>query len=155
MGNNYYRPSWDEYFLSIAKAVSSRSTCFRNKVGAVIVKNKEIVSTGYNGAPTYQKNCLEIGNCYRNVNNIESGTQLERCRAVGSHAESNAVVLAAKNGHSTNGATIYIVGHKMICNQCKAIIANAGIIRVVLQNQDGSIMEFTPEKDWKIHPIDE
>lgn len=152
---NFKRPDWDEYFLAIAKTVATRSTCFRNKVGAVIVRNKEIVSTGYNGAPTYQKNCLEIGNCFRNINKIESGTQLERCRAVGSHAESNAVVLAAKNGHSTNGATIYITGHRMICNQCKAIIANSGITRVVLQKPDGIIEEFYPEKDWKIHPIDE
>jgi len=148
------RPGWDEYFLEIAKTVSSRSTCFRNKVGAVIVKDKEIISTGYNGAPSYQKNCLEIGYCYRNKNNIVSGTSLELCRAVGSHAESNAVVLAAKHGHSTNQATLYIVGHKFICNQCKAIIANAGIKRVVLKTIDGEIQEFFPEKDWNIHPID-
>lgn len=148
------RPSWDEYFLDIAKTVSTRSTCFRNKVGAVIIKDKEIISTGYNGAPSYQKNCLEIGYCYRNKNNISSGTSLELCRAVGSHAESNAVVLAAKHGHSTNGATLYIVGHKFICNQCKAIIANAGIKRVVLKTVDNNILEFYPEKDWNIHPID-
>ncbi|MFN3411121.1 MAG: deoxycytidylate deaminase [Exilispira sp.] len=148
------RPSWDEYFIEIAKTVSSRSTCFRNKVGAVIVKDKEIISTGYNGAPSYQKNCLEIGYCYRNRNNITSGTSLELCRAVGSHAESNAVVLAAKHGHSTNGATLYIVGHKFICNQCKAIIANSGIKRVLLKTINGEILEFFPEKDWAIHPID-
>jgi dCMP deaminase len=152
--SNIKRPSWDEYFLAIARTVSTRSTCFRNKVGAVIVKNKEIISTGYNGAPTYQKNCLELGNCYRNLHSIPSGTQLERCRAVGSHAESNAVVLAAKNGHSTNGGTIYITGHRFICNQCKAIIANAGIVRVVLQDTEGNIKEFIPERDWSIHPID-
>lgn len=148
------RPSWDEYFIEIAKTVSSRSTCFRNKVGAVIVKDKEIISTGYNGAPSYQKNCLEIGYCYRNRNNITSGTSLELCRAVGSHAESNAVILAAKHGHSTNGATLYIVGHKFICNQCKAIIANSGIKRVLLKTINGEILEFFPEKDWTIHPID-
>jgi len=103
-----YRPSWDEYFLNIAKVVSSRSTCFRNKVGAVIVKDKAIISTGYNGAPKYQHHCMEIGYCYRQDLNIASGAQLETCRAVGSHAESNAVALAARNGHSTNDATIYV-----------------------------------------------
>ncbi len=148
------RPSWDQYFFEIAKAVATRSTCFRNKVGAVIVKDKEIISTGYNGAPSYQKNCLEIGYCFRNKNNIASGKSLELCRAVGSHAESNAVILAAKHGHSTNGATLYIVGHKFICNQCKAIIANSGIKRVLLKDLEGNIFEYFPEKDWSIHPID-
>ena len=69
------RPDWDEYFFAIAQTVSSRSTCYRNKVGAVIVKDKEIISTGYNGAPSYQKNCLEMGFCYRDKNNILSGTE--------------------------------------------------------------------------------
>ncbi len=77
------RPDWDQYFLNIAKAVAERSSCLRNHVGAVIVNNKDIISTGYNGAPQFQKNCLEIGKCYRNDNKIKSGTQLERCRAVG------------------------------------------------------------------------
>jgi|UPI0003A9EF60 dCMP deaminase len=148
------RKSWDEYFLDIAEMVASRSTCFRNKVGAVIVRDKVIVSTGYNGAPTHQPNCLEIGYCYRDRHNIPSGTQLERCRAVGSHAESNAVVLAARNGHSTAGATIYVVGHKLICNQCRAIIANAMIERVVQRKPDGSIEIILPAQDWVRHPID-
>lgn len=148
------RPTWDEYFIQIAETVSKRSTCYRNKVGAVIVKDKEIISTGYNGAPSYQKNCLEIGYCYRDKHNIKSGTSLELCRAVGSHAESNAVVLAAKHGHSTNEATLYIVGHKFICNQCKAIIANSGIKRVIMKTIEGEIKEFFPLEDWKIHPID-
>ena len=149
------RPSWDQYFLNIAKSVATRSSCLRNQVGAVIVRDKDIISTGYNGAPQYQKNCLEIGYCYRNKNNIPSGTQLEKCRAVGSHAEANAISLAARNGHSTNGGTIYIVGHNFVCNQCKALIANANIKRVVLLKTDGSVVEFYPEKDWNIHPIDE
>ncbi len=148
------RPSWDQYFLEIAKAVASRSSCLRNKVGAVIVQDKDIISTGYNGAPTHQRNCLEIGNCYRNINNITSGTQLERCRAVGSHAESNAISLAARNGNSTRGATIYIVGHYFCCNQCRALIANAGISRVVLEDPKGVRSEFIPENDWRVHPID-
>ena len=148
------RPSWDEYFLDIAKVVAERSSCLRNKVGAVIVIDKDIISTGYNGSPQYQKNCLEIGFCYRNKNSILSGTQLERCRAVGSHAESNAISLAARNGHSTNKATIYIIGHNIVCNQCKALISNANITRVVLLNIKGETIEFNPEKDWCIHPVD-
>lgn len=149
------RPNWDEYFIEIAKVVAKRSSCLRNKVGAVIAHNKDIISTGYNGAPKHQKTCLEIGFCYRNQNNIKSGTQLERCRAVGSHAESNAICLAARNGHSTNDATIYVVGHTAICNQCKALIANANIKRAVLVKPDGTTEVFIPETDWLIHPIDQ
>ena len=149
------RKSWDEYFLDIADMVASRSTCFRNKVGAVIVKDKVIIATGYNGAPTHQPNCLEIGNCYRDRHRIKSGTQLERCRAVGSHAESNAIVLAARNGQSTSSGTIYIVGHGFICNQCKAIIANAKIDRVVQRIINGKVEEVIPSRDWTIHPVDQ
>ncbi len=149
------RPDWDEYFINIAKVVSERSSCLRNKVGAVIVKNHDIISTGYNGAPQFQKNCLEIGYCYRNNNNIKSGTQLERCRAVGSHAESNAISLAARNGHSTDMAQIYIVGHTNVCNQCKALISNANIKKVILLTPSGERHEFIPERDWQIHPIDQ
>ncbi|HPC36850.1 MAG TPA: dCMP deaminase family protein [Candidatus Marinimicrobia bacterium] len=149
------RKTWDEYFLDIAEMVASRSTCFRNKVGAVIVRDKVIVSTGYNGAPTNQPNCMEIGYCYRDRHQIKSGTQLERCRAVGSHAESNAVVLAARNGQSTAGATIYVVGHKSICDQCKAIIANAKIERVVMRNLDRQIEIVKPSVDWTVHPVDQ
>jgi len=148
------RPTWDEYFLNMAKLVATRSSCLRNHVGAVIVKDKDVISTGYNGAPKYQKNCLEIGWCYRDKNGITSGTQLERCRAVGSHAESNAIALAARNGHSTSDTTIYVVGHDFICNQCKAQIANAEIRRVVMRNTKGQVMEFYPAKDWTVHPVD-
>ena len=149
------RPDWDNYFLNIAKVVAERSSCLRNHVGAVIVHNKDIVSTGYNGSPQYQRNCIEIGYCYRNKHNILSGTQLEKCRAVGSHAESNAISLAARNGHSTDNSTIYIVGHNFICNQCKALIANANIIKVVLLSTKNELFIYDPKKDWKIHPIDE
>jgi deoxycytidylate deaminase len=88
------RPTWDEYWLGFAEQASKRSTCFRNKVGAVIVKDKEIVSTGYNGAPFYQPNCQEIGYCYRKKHQIKSGTNLELCRASGAHGEANAVTFA-------------------------------------------------------------
>ena len=149
------RPDWDTYFLNMARLVATRSSCLRNQVGAVIVYDKDVISTGYNGAPKYQKNCLEIGWCYRDRHNIASGTELEKCRAVGSHAESNAIALAARNGHATRGTTIYIVGHNKICNQCKAQIANAEIHRVVLRDPEGKIHEFFPERDWTVHPIDQ
>ena len=148
------RPDWDEYFLNIAEMASARSSCWRKQVGAVIVRGVDIISTGYNGAPRYQKNCLDIGSCYRDAYNILSGTQLETCRAVGAHAESNAIALAARNGHSTDGTTLYLVGHEYVCNKCKAQIANAGILRVVLRKNSGEIEEFTPAKDWTIHPVD-
>jgi dCMP deaminase len=148
------RPGWDEYFLNIAKVVAGRSSCLRRKVGAVIVHDKDIVSTGYNGAPQYQKNCLEIGFCYRDKYGILSGTQLENCRAVGSHAESNAIALAARNGHATAGSTVFIAGHDFVCHQCRAQIVNANIKRVVLEHPDGSIEEWLPERDWTVHPID-
>jgi dCMP deaminase len=149
------RPDWDSYFLQIAKVVATRSSCLRRQVGAVIVQDKDIISTGYNGAPAYQKNSIEYGFCYRDKHDIPSGTHLELCRAVGSHAESNAIVLAARNGHSTANGTIYVFGHNFICNQCKAMIANAWIKRVVLERPDGSVEEFFPEADWTIHPVDQ
>jgi len=154
------RPSWDEYFLEIAKVVSTRSTCFRTKCGAVIVKDKKILSTGYNGSPRYQKNCAEIGFCYRNKNNIKSGTELEKCRACGCHAESNAIALASRDGSATNDSIMYMYGNKDICTMCKGIIANAGIIKVIMKTTDGycglqsEIKTYIPEKDWTIHQID-
>lgn len=148
------RPDWDHYFIEIAKVVSTRSTCYRAKCGAVIVKDKYVISTGYNGASRFQKNCQEIGFCYRNKHNIKSGTQLERCRAVGCHSETNAIAMAAKGGHPTSGATMYVYGNTNICNQCRGQIANAGIVRVVYLNNEGKLAEIIPERDWTIHPID-
>lgn len=156
MENNKHntRPNWDNYFLEFAKVSSTRSVCFRSHCGAIIVKDKAVVSTGYNSSPKYIQNCEEIGYCYRNKHEIQSGTQLEKCRAVGSHAESNAIALASKLGHSTDKATMYVYGNTMICNQCRGMIANAGIIRVVYMDKNGKIIEIIPEKDWNIHPID-
>jgi dCMP deaminase len=149
------RPDWDKYFLNIAKEVSKRSSCIRAQVGAVIVNEKDIISTGYNGAPQFQENCLKKNDCYRKNNKIKSGTQLEKCRAVGSHAESNAICLAARNGHSTDGSTIYIVGHNFVCAQCKAMIANAKIRKVVLLDLFEKVNVFYPGMNWRVHPIDE
>lgn len=144
----------DKYYISKALEVAEYSTCFKNHVGAIIVKYNKIISTGFNGTPDYQKNCIEIGFCYRNRHNIESATELERCRAVGSHAESNAISFAAKKGISINNAIIYVVGHNTICNQCKAMIANSGIKQAILMKQDNEIIKYSPKNDWNIHPVD-
>lgn len=121
------RVSWDEYFMNIAEMVKTRSTCMRRQVGAVIVKDKQIVATGYNGAPTGLAHCTEIGYCERERNNIPSGQRHEMCRA--NHGEGNAIAQAAKIGVSVNGATIYVTTHP--CVICAKMIINAGIRRIV------------------------
>ena len=97
------RPSWDEYFIEITRLVAKRSTCLRRQVGAVIVKDKNILATGYNGAPAGTAHCLDIG-CLREKLNIPSGERHELCR--GLHAEQNAIIQAAKHGTSIEGATL-------------------------------------------------
>ena len=124
---NMSRVSWDEYFMNIAEMVKTRSTCMRRQVGAVIVKDKQIVATGYNGAPTGLAHCTEIGYCERNVQNIPSGQRAELCRA--NHAEANAVAQAAKLGVSVDRATIYVTTHP--CVVCAKLLINAGIERIV------------------------
>lgn len=120
------RPSWDEYFMEIIQVVKKRSTCLRRKVGAVIVKDKRILSTGYNGAPTGLKHCSETG-CLRDKLKVPSGQRHELCR--GLHAEQNAIVQAANSGVSLEGATIYVTNQP--CVVCAKMIINAGIKRVV------------------------
>ncbi len=121
------RPSWDEYFMKIARLVSERSTCLRRKVGAIIVSNKRIVSTGYNGAPRGLDHCLDIG-CLREKLGIPSGERHELCR--GAHAEQNAIIQAASSGNSMEGATMYCTTAP--CSTCSKMIINAGIERLVL-----------------------
>ena len=120
------RPDWDSYFLMIALVASARSTCLRRHVGAVIVRDRYIVSTGYNGAPQCIEHCSEIG-CMREKLGIPSGERHEMCR--GSHAELNAIAQAAKIGVSTDGATI-LCTHEP-CSFCSKAILNAGIKEVV------------------------
>ena len=120
------RPTIDEYFMNIAKVVATRSTCLRHHVGAVIVRDKRIISTGYNGSPKGLKHCLDIG-CIRDQESIESGTKVEICRAI--HAEQNAIIQAALHGTSTEGATLYCTHQP--CIICAKMIINAGIIKVV------------------------
>lgn len=120
------RPTLDEYFMEIAGIVAKRSTCLRNQVGAVIVKDKRILSTGYNGAPVNLEHCLDIG-CIRQQNNIASGTRHELCRAV--HAEQNAIIQAALHGVSIEGSTVYCTHQP--CILCAKMLINSRIEKVV------------------------
>ena len=120
------RPSWDSYFMQLAFVVAGRSTCLRRQVGAVMVKEKQILSTGYNGSPSGLLHCDEVG-CLRQSLNVPSGERHEICRAV--HAEQNALVQAAKHGVAIDGADLYTTLQP--CVQCTKMIINAGIQRVV------------------------
>ncbi|VVB98963.1 tRNA-specific adenosine deaminase [uncultured archaeon] len=120
------RPSWDEYFMNIAKEVAMRSNCVKRKVAAVIVRDKRIVSTGYNGTPRGVKNCNE-GGCPRCNSFAKGGTQLDECLC--SHAEENAIVQAAYHGIAINGGTIYTTYSP--CLTCSKMIINAGLKKVV------------------------
>jgi len=120
------RPDIDEYFLKIASVVAERSTCRRHHVGAVAVKDKHILATGYNGAAAGLKDCLELG-CLRDEMNIASGTRHEICRAI--HAEQNVIIQAALHGVSLEGATIYVTHSP--CVLCAKMLINARIKRFV------------------------
>ncbi len=124
------RPSWDEYFMQIVELIKTRSTCIRRQVGAVIVKDKRILATGYNGAPVGCKHCSEVG-CMREKLNIPSGQRHELCRAI--HAEQNAIVQAAYSGISVNGATLYVTNQP--CVLCAKLAINAGIVRIVFNGE--------------------
>ena len=119
------RPSWQEYFTDITRLVASRSTCCRRKVGAILVKNKRILATGYNGAPTGVPHCLDVG-CLREELGVPSGERHELCR--GLHAEQNAILQAAHHGVSIDEADIYCTN--LPCIICTKMIINAGIRRV-------------------------
>ncbi len=141
------RPSWDEYFMEIVELIKERSTCLRRKVGAVIVKDKRILATGYNGAPTNCRHCSEVG-CLRDKLNVPSGQRHELCR--GSHAEQNAIVQAAKHGISIDGGTIYVTDQP--CVICTKMIINAGIKRVVFRGDypDKLSMELLNEAQLEV-----
>ena len=121
------RPDWDQYFMEIAKVVSTRSTCLRRSVGAVIVKNRQIVATGYNGTPKDLPHCAEVG-CLREQLNVPSGKMHELCRGI--HAEQNAVVQAAYHGVSVNGGTVYCTHQP--CVVCTKILIIPALIRICL-----------------------
>lgn len=120
------RISWDEYFLKIAMLVAERSTCRRHHVGSVIVRNKRILTTGYNGAPKDVKDCIALG-CLRDENDIESGTRHEMCRAT--HAEQNAIIQGGLHGVTIENSTMYCTHSP--CILCAKMLVNAGIKKFV------------------------
>ena len=123
------RPDWDIYFLDIIEVVSRRSTCRRRSVGAGLVRDRRILATGYNGAPSKLKHCLDIG-CLREQLNVPSGERHELCR--GLHAEQNVIIQAALHGVITKGSTLYCTNHP--CVICAKMIINAGIVRIVIRD---------------------
>ena len=123
------RPDWDTYFLEIVELVSKRSTCCRRAVGSGLVRDHRILATGYNGAPSKLKHCLDIG-CLREQLKIPSGERHELCR--GLHAEQNAVIQAALHGVNTKGSTLYCTNHP--CVICAKMIINAGVVRIVIRD---------------------
>lgn len=123
------RPSWDEYFLEVADLVSKRSTCLRRRVGAVLVKDKKILATGYNGAPSGIKHCSDTG-CIRQKLHIPSGQRHELCR--GLHAEQNVLLQAAFYGVSTKGSVLYATNQP--CIICAKMLINAGIEAIVISS---------------------
>jgi dCMP deaminase len=123
------RPNWDTYFLDIVELVSRRSTCLRRAVGAGLVRDKRILATGYNGAPSKLQHCLDIG-CLRDQQNVPSGERHELCR--GLHAEQNAIIQAALHGVNTKDSTLYCTNHP--CVICAKMIINAGISRIVIRD---------------------
>jgi dCMP deaminase len=141
------RPAWDDYFLDIVGLVAKRATCLRRSVGAALVRDRRILSTGYNGAPSGLRHCLEIG-CLRELNHIPSGERHELCR--GLHAEQNAIIQAAHHGVSVDGSTLYCTNHP--CIICAKMIINAGIVRIVVAGEyrDHLAEEMLAESDIEV-----
>jgi dCMP deaminase len=155
------RVSKIDYYMNITKEVARRSTCFRATHGSIIVKDDQIISTGYNGAPRKTKDCLERGNCLRDELSIPSGQRYEMCRSV--HAEQNAIINSARAGVSLLGGTIYLYSEKLgkagssqmidalPCFICKKMIINSGLKDMVASRADGSYKVYQIEdwaKDW-------
>jgi dCMP deaminase len=153
------RPSKIKYYLNIAAEVAKRGTCQRRRFGAVIVRQDQIISTGYVGAPRGAKNCIEMDVCPRTKLNIPSGQRYELCRSV--HAEANAIINAARAGVSLLGGIMYLYGENSDgslikdlrpCQMCRRMIINAGLERVILLDKEG-IKEFNPS-DWLVEELD-
>lgn len=148
--SKHKRPSWDEYFLEVAGLVSKRSTCLRRSVGAVLVKDKKILATGYNGAPSGVKHCIDIG-CLREKLKIPSGQRHELCR--GLHAEQNVILQAALHGISTKGSCLYVTNQP--CMICAKMLINAGIGEIIISGgyPDEMAEKFLKEAKVKIRKL--
>ena len=155
----------ENYYLDIAETVLERSTCLRRCYGAIIVKNDEIVSTGYNGAPRGRKNCMDLGYCTREAMNIPSGQRYELCRSV--HAEMNAIISAARR--DTLGSTLYLAGREAStgellhdatsCSMCRRLVINAGLEKVVIRRTQTEfdvveVADWIAEDDLLAPPLD-
>ncbi|MBR1969714.1 MAG: cytidine deaminase [Clostridia bacterium] len=142
------------YYLDIAQTVLERGTCLRRNYGSIIVKNDEIISTGYTGAPRGRKNCMDLGECRRAKLNVPRGERYEICRSV--HSEANAIISAPRR--DMIGATLYLVGRDATsgelvhdatsCAMCKRLIINAGIENVIVRNTNDEYTVINVEKDW-------
>ncbi|MCU0651522.1 MAG: cytidine/deoxycytidylate deaminase family protein [Candidatus Omnitrophica bacterium] len=146
----HVRPTWDEYFLEVAGLVSKRATCLRRKVGAVLVRDKKILATGYNGAPSGLKHCLDI-ECIREKLKIPSGQRHELCR--GLHAEQNVLLQAALHGTSTKESVLYVTNQP--CSICAKMLINAGIREIVIADgyPDEMAGKFLREAKIKIRKV--
>jgi len=155
------RPSKIEYYLSIARKIAERSTCLCFNGGAIIVRDDQIVATGYNGAPRKTLDCMERKECLRRKLKIPSGERYELCRSV--HAEQNAIINAARAGVSILGGTMYLHGYRIFggkvepsdmfpCFICKKMVLNAGLEKVVCSTKDGKFRVFNVSEwsdDWQ------
>ena len=147
------RTSKENYYLDIAETVIKRSTCLRRQYGAIIVKNDEIIATGYNGAPRGRRNCSDLGYCTREAMRVPRGERYELCRSV--HAEANAIISAARR--DMVGGTLYLVGRDAqtgellgdatSCSMCRRLVINAGLERVVIRRTETEF-EVIPVADW-------
>lgn len=144
------RPDWDQYFMEIASVVATRSTCKRRKVGALLVSNKRILTTGYNGTPSGLKHCAEVG-CLREELKVPSGERHELCR--GLHAEQNAIIQAAIHGVKIKDAVLYCTHYP--CAVCSKMLINAGVSSVVLSENypDDLAKKFFSEAGIKVRFI--
>lgn len=141
------------YYLDLAEVVSQRGTCLRKHYGAIIVKNDEVISTGYVGAPRGRKNCTDLGECVREKLNIPRGERYELCRSI--HAEANAIISASRD--KMIGSTLYLTGidvtnktyveNSTCCSMCKRLVINAGIERVYLRDSKETY-RYTDVQDW-------
>ncbi len=157
------RTTKNEYYLGIAKEVARRSTCFRRSIGAIIIRDDQIISTGYVGAPRKTKDSFEHGECLRDKLKIPHGQRYELCRSV--HAEQNAIINAARAGVSLLGGDMYIYGSTygegrpidaFPCFICKKMIINCGLNQVISSTADGGMKTFRISqwaKDWKENDI--
>jgi len=152
-----------EYYLGIAREVAGRSTCFRRSIGAIIIRDDQIISTGYVGAPRKTRDSFEHGTCLRDKLDIPHGQRYELCRSV--HAEQNAIINAARAGVSLLGGDMYIYGSiygedrpidAIPCFICKKMIVNCGIRRVICSAKDGTMLMLSVEdwiRDWQERDI--